>query len=136
MDQPYFNSACSDARIARCYVEAHAFRADLAVQRVMQLPANAGDVGATGRKSSMLRRDADGLLAIRQRDRWSNCIEPHQRAKLERLCRYVSRPQVSTERMAPAASGHVRYNLKSRCRDGTTHIALEPLDLMARLASA
>jgi hypothetical protein len=30
---------------------------------------------------------------------------------------------------------HVRYTLKNPYRDGTTHIVLEPLDLMARLAA-
>jgi hypothetical protein len=62
-------------------------------------------------------------------------IAPHQRPKLERLCRYVSRPPVATERMAMTSSGHVRYALKSPYRDGTTHIVLEPLDFMARLAA-
>ena len=33
------------------------------------------------------------------------------------------------------ASGQVRYALKTPYRDGTTHIVLEPLDLMARLAA-
>jgi hypothetical protein len=33
------------------------------------------------------------------------------------------------------ASGHVRYTLKTPYRDGTTHLVLEPLDLMARLAA-
>jgi ribosomal protein S27E len=62
-------------------------------------------------------------------------IEPHQHEKLERLCRYVSRPPVATERLSLTASGHVRYELKTPYRDGTTHIVLEPLDLMARLAA-
>jgi ribosomal protein S27E len=62
-------------------------------------------------------------------------IAPHQRAKLERLCRYVSRPPVATERMALSSSGHVRYALKTPYRDGTTHLAIEPLDFMARLAA-
>ncbi|MBK6451338.1 MAG: transposase [Steroidobacteraceae bacterium] len=61
-------------------------------------------------------------------------IAPHQREKLERLCRYVSRPPMACERLALSASGHVRYTLKTPYRDGTTHIVLEPLDLMARLA--
>ncbi len=60
-------------------------------------------------------------------------IQPGQRAKLERLCRYASRPPVATERLALTASGQVRYQLKTRYRDGTTHIVMEPLDLMARL---
>jgi hypothetical protein len=58
-----------------------------------------------------------------------------QRAKLERLCRYVSRPPVAAERLALSASGQVRYALKTPYRDGTTHIVLEPLDLLARLAA-
>jgi hypothetical protein len=62
-------------------------------------------------------------------------IAPHQRGKLERLCRYVSRPPLASERLALTASGQVRYALKTPYRDGTTHIVLEPLDLMARLAA-
>lgn len=62
-------------------------------------------------------------------------IAPHEREKLERLCRYVSRPPVAVDRMALTASGQVRYTLKTPYRDGTTHIVLEPLDLMARLAA-
>jgi hypothetical protein len=62
-------------------------------------------------------------------------IASHQREKLERLCRYVSRPPVASERLALTASGQVRCTLKTPYRDGTTHIVLEPLDLMARLAS-
>ncbi len=62
-------------------------------------------------------------------------IEPAQRHKLERLCRYVSRPPVAVDRMALTSSGQVRYTLKTPYRDGTTHIVVEPLDLMARLAA-
>jgi hypothetical protein len=62
-------------------------------------------------------------------------IAPEQREKLERLCSYISRPPVATERVALTASGQVRYTLKTPYRDGTTHIVLEPLDLMARLAA-
>jgi hypothetical protein len=64
-------------------------------------------------------------------------IDPGQRQNLERLCRYVSRPPVAVDRMALTASGQVRYSLKTPYRDGTTHthIVLEPLDPMARLAA-
>lgn len=47
-------------------------------------------------------------------------IQPHQREKLERLCRYVSRPPVAMERLALTVSGQVRYALKTPYRDGTT----------------
>ncbi len=39
------------------------------------------------------------------------------------------------QRLALTPSGLVRYALKTPCRDGTKHILLEPLDLMARLAA-
>ena len=59
----------------------------------------------------------------------------HQRRKLERLCRYVARPAVATDRLALTPQGNVRYTLKTPYRDGTTHIILEPLDFIARLAA-
>jgi ribosomal protein S27E len=61
--------------------------------------------------------------------------EADQRAKLERLARYVSRPPVSIERLTLTAQGRVRYRLRTPYRDGTTHIVLEPLDVIARLAA-
>jgi len=52
-----------------------------------------------------------------------------------RLARYVSRPPVSVERLTLTAQGQVRYRLKTPCRDGSTHIVLEPVDFIARLAA-
>jgi hypothetical protein len=62
-------------------------------------------------------------------------VEAEQREKLERLTRYLSRPPVSVERLDLTAQGQVRYRLKTPYRDGTTHIVLEPLDFIARLAA-
>lgn len=62
-------------------------------------------------------------------------VEVDQRAKLERLARYVSRPPVSEERLTLTAQGEVRYCLKTPYRDGATHIVLEPLDFLAQLAA-
>jgi hypothetical protein len=42
---------------------------------------------------------------------------------------------VSVERLDLTAQGQVRYCLKTPYRDGTTHIMLEPLDFIARLAA-
>jgi hypothetical protein len=42
---------------------------------------------------------------------------------------------VSVERLDMTAHGQVRYCLKTPYRDGTTHIVLEPLDFVARLAA-
>jgi len=58
-----------------------------------------------------------------------------ERKKLERLCRYISRPVVSERRLSLTSSGNIRYQLKTPYRDGTTHVIFEPLDFMARLAA-
>jgi len=58
-----------------------------------------------------------------------------QRAKLERLCRYVARPAVATRRLSLTRQGDIRYSLKTPYRDGTTHVIFEPLDFIARLAA-
>jgi hypothetical protein len=61
-------------------------------------------------------------------------IEADARGKPERLCRYVSRPAVAEERLALTQRGDVRLQLKTAYRDGSTHVILEPLDSLARLA--
>ena len=58
-----------------------------------------------------------------------------ERKKLERLCRYISRPPVSEKRLALTSQGKVRYALKTPYRDGTTHVIFEPLDFIAKLAA-
>jgi len=61
--------------------------------------------------------------------------EVHQRSKLERLCRYITRPPVATKRLSVDDHGRVVYRYKRPFRDGSTHVMLEPLDFMARLAA-
>ena len=46
--------------------------------------------------------------------------------KLERLCRYISRPAISEQRLSMTDHGKVRYELKTPYRDGTTHVSFEP----------
>jgi hypothetical protein len=59
----------------------------------------------------------------------------HERQKLERLCRYITRPAIAEPRLSLTPSGAVRYQLKTPYRNGTTHVIFEPLDFMARLAA-
>jgi hypothetical protein len=59
----------------------------------------------------------------------------HEREKLERLCRYIARPAVSEKRLSLLSNGHVRYELKTPYRDGTTHVIFEPMDFIARLVA-
>jgi hypothetical protein len=58
-----------------------------------------------------------------------------ERKKLERLCRYVSRPAVSEKRLSLTSNDNIRYQLKTPHRHGTTHVIFEPLDFIARLAA-
>jgi len=58
-----------------------------------------------------------------------------ERPKLERLCRYISRPAVSEKRLSLTPSGNIRYQLKTPYSDGTTHVIFEPLDFIAKLAA-
>ena len=62
-------------------------------------------------------------------------VPARDRKRLERLCRYVARPPVATERLSLLPDGRVSYALRHRYRDGTTHVAFEPLDFIAKLAA-
>ena len=47
---------------------------------------------------------------------------PHQRDRIERLCRYITRPALALERLSTNGAGQVVYQLKTPYRDGTTHL--------------
>ena len=57
------------------------------------------------------------------------------RKRLEQLCRYITRPALSHERVQLNAAGQVVLKLKTSWRDGTTHLLLSPLEFMQRLAA-
>ena len=59
----------------------------------------------------------------------------NQRDKLERLCRFITRPPISEKRLSLTSQGKVRYELKTPYRDGTTHVIFEPVDYIAKLAT-
>jgi len=61
--------------------------------------------------------------------------QAHERAKLERLCRYIARPAVSNQRLSLTRNGQIRYQLKTPYSDGTTQVIFEPLDFIARLVA-
>ena len=58
--------------------------------------------------------------------------EAYERDKLERLCRYIARPAVASERLSRLPDGRIRYELKTPYRDGTTHVIFAPLDFPQR----
>jgi len=65
------------------------------------------------------------------------------RPGLERLCRYLLRPPIATERLHSSsaaarhetADGQVVYELKRPWSDGTTHLVFEPLEFLGRLCA-
>lgn len=61
--------------------------------------------------------------------------QPHQRQRLERLCRYVLRPPLSLDRLSVGVDGRVRYALKNPWQNGTTHVVFDADDFVARLAA-
>jgi hypothetical protein len=61
-------------------------------------------------------------------------VPARDRRRLERLCRYAARPALAAERLSVDPDGHLVYRLRHRWRDGTTHLLLDPLELMERLA--
>jgi ribosomal protein S27E len=63
---------------------------------------------------------------------FANADEPE---KLERLCRYISRPAISEQRLSMTQHGKVRYELKTPYRDGTTHVFFDPIDFIGKLAA-
>jgi Putative transposase/Transposase zinc-binding domain len=60
----------------------------------------------------------------------------NERLKLERLCRYITRPALASDRVKINAKGQVELKLKTPWRDGTTHHVMSPLEFMQRLAAS
>ena len=98
-----------------------------------------------GRKAFMIRtirpldRPDSGLERVAKANGFSlhagvSC-EGHQRGKRERLCRYIARPAVATPRLSLSSTGKVVYTLKTPYSDGTTQVAFDPVDFIARLAA-
>jgi hypothetical protein len=62
-------------------------------------------------------------------------VPARDRARLERLCRYLFRPPLAQERLVETSDGRLRHVLKKPGSDGTVALVLEPLDLRARIAA-
>jgi hypothetical protein len=62
-------------------------------------------------------------------------VEAHDRKRLEQLCRCITRPALSDERVQLNAAGQVALKLKAPWRDGTTHLVMSPPEFMQRLAA-
>jgi hypothetical protein len=54
-------------------------------------------------------------------------VEAHDRKRLKQLCRYITRPALSGERIQLNAASQVEIKLKTPGRDGTAHREISPL---------
>ncbi|MEM7205792.1 MAG: transposase [Planctomycetota bacterium] len=64
------------------------------------------------------------------------CVPAGSRERLEKLCRYAARSAMVPERIRLSADGRkVVDRFKRRWRDGWTHVVLDPLTLIGRLAA-
>ena len=61
-------------------------------------------------------------------------VVAHDRAGLERLCRYVLRPPFAQERLRLRSDGRIALERKTAWYDGTRELVFEPLELFERLA--
>ena len=61
--------------------------------------------------------------------------DANDRQGIEQLCRYITRPAISNERLSINREGNVVLKLKTPWRNGTTHIVLTPMEFMQRLAA-
>jgi hypothetical protein len=61
--------------------------------------------------------------------------EAHESHKLEKLCRYITRPAISERQLSISPQGRVRYTLKTPWKNGTTHVEWDPVDFIAKLAA-
>ena len=62
-------------------------------------------------------------------------VSAHDRAGLERLCRYILRPPFAQERLRPRSDGRIVLELKTAWHDGTRELVFEPLEFLERLAA-
>ena len=88
---------------------------------------------------SFIRTDTPVKALTADRDGFSlnaavSC-QPYQRERLERLCRYVTRPAICLERLKVRADGQIQYELKNPFSNGTTHILFSPLDFLSKLTA-
>ena len=99
----------------------------------------AGGRTLTLKNPALNRTDATPKPFTANQDSFSlNCAvscQPHQRDRLERLCRYITRPALCLDRLSVNSTGQVVYQLKNPFHDGTTHVLFSPADFIARLAA-
>jgi len=63
-------------------------------------------------------------------------VDGRDRRRVERLCKYITRPPVAQKRLERRADGKLELGFKRAWRDGTRALVFEPADLIPRLVAA
>ena len=100
---------------------------------------HSGNRTLTLHEPSFIRTDKPTKASTADRDGFSlnaavSC-QPYQRERLERLCRYATRPAICLDRRTVRFYGKIQYELKNLFSNGTTHILFSPLDFLSKLAA-
>lgn len=98
-------------------------RAGRRVRRVLSDPAEAVRTGPLCFASSGFSLHAATRIA------------PGNKAGLERLCNYVSRPPLAQGSLQQISDEEIAFRLKTPWSDGTTHLILSPMELIEKLAA-
>jgi Putative transposase len=62
-------------------------------------------------------------------------VDAHDRKRLKQLCRHITRPALSDERVQLNDTGQVELKLETPWQDGTMHLVLSPVAFMHRQAA-
>ncbi|MBK8998729.1 MAG: transposase [Myxococcales bacterium] len=63
-------------------------------------------------------------------------VDGRDRRRVERLCKYITRPPVAQDRLERRADGKLELSFKRAWRDGTRALVFEPADIIPRLVAA
>ena len=93
-------------------------------------PVESGEGGADTSAEAPPRCVREGGMSLHA----DVSVPARDRRRLERLCRYGTRPPLALDRLEALSDGRLAYRLKHPWRDGTTHVLMERRELLERLA--
>ncbi|MBK9072389.1 MAG: transposase [Myxococcales bacterium] len=116
--------------------EQAALTASLAEAMPRQLAFDAGHEGDSADvKRPPARQQPDAAYVGGVSLHISQALPTNKRDRLERLLRYGARPPLASSRLTQTPSGKVAYELRRRGHTGQTHVVLEPVAFLRRLAA-
>jgi hypothetical protein len=62
-------------------------------------------------------------------------VRASDRKRLESLCKYAARPPLAHERLQETSGGRLVYRMKTPWRSGQTHVVMERIELIEKLAA-